>query len=278
MVNFPNAKINLSLNIIEKRADGFHNIESVFYPLNWCDALEIIENKNYSTGSEKCDLEISGIEIPGDLKDNLIRKAYDLLSLKRELPPLQVHLHKIIPMGAGLGGGSSDAAFFIKLVNLQFQLNITPEEQKAVAARLGSDCAFFIENKPVFASGKGDQFEHIAVALTGYRIVVVYPGIHSNTALAYSRVVPKQPEHDLKDILWNRPIGQWKECLKNDFEESVFSHFPEIRELKELLYKKGAIYASLSGSGSSVFGLFPTDKQTSLKFPANYKIYECVAT
>lgn len=272
MVSFPNAKINLGLNIVEKRNDGYHNIETVFYPINWCDSLEIIENKANGQSIHKCNLHTSGIKIEGDVTDNLIIKAYDLLSQKKEIPELNVYLHKAIPMGAGLGGGSSDAAHFISLLNQQFNLGIAKSELIATAEKLGSDCAFFMENKPVYATGKGDQFEPVSISLKGYRLVVIFPGIHSNTKLAYSRVKPQKPGYDLQKDLAAQPVDQWKNFLKNDFEESVFFHFPEIKELKDYLYENGATYASLSGSGSSVFALFPLTHKQQLNFKEHYKV------
>lgn len=275
MVNFPNAKINLGLNITEKRSDGFHNIETVFYPINWCDSIEIIENKNYRAGDSFCNLKVSGISVDGDSQDNLIVKAFNLLSSDNEIPPLKVYLHKVIPMGAGLGGGSSDAAFFMKLLNQQFDLKISDSNLKYEAAKLGSDCAFFVENTPVYAQGKGDEFLPINISLGGHKIVVVYPNIHSNTKLAYSRVVPKKPFYELKDTITKGP-DSWKEKLTNDFEDSIFHHFPEINELKDLFYKHHAIYASLSGSGSSVFGIFKSDQLINMQLPSHYKSFESI--
>ncbi|MDP2386480.1 MAG: 4-(cytidine 5'-diphospho)-2-C-methyl-D-erythritol kinase [Bacteroidota bacterium] len=276
MVNFPNAKINLGLNIIEKRQDGFHNIETVFYPIDWCDSVEVIENKKYRTGDLSCDLSLSGLIVDGNSQDNLIVKAFNLLRLRNEIPPIKVYLHKVIPMGAGLGGGSSDAAFFMKLLNQQFELKISDSNLKLEAAKLGSDCAFFVENKPVYAKGKGDEFSSIDVSLKDYKIVVVYPNIHSNTQLAYSRVIPKKPRYELKDIVLKGPLS-WREKLTNDFEDSIFHHFPEIKELKQLLYNHEAIYSSLSGSGSSVFGIFKSNQLVNLQLPPHYRSFESSA-
>ena len=276
MVNFPNAKINLGLNIVEKRRDGFHNIETVFYPINWCDSIEIVENKKYRSGELICDLKLSGLSVDGNTQDNLIVKAFDLLRVNYEMPPVHVHLQKEIPIGAGLGGGSSDAAFFMKLLNLQFNLQITDSNLKKEAAKLGSDCAFFIENKPVYAQGKGDEFSAIDVSLKGNKIIVVYPSIHSNTQLAYSRAIPKKPRYELKDVIMNG-LHNWREKLTNDFEDSIFHHFPEIKELKQLLYNHKAIYSSLSGSGSSVFGIFKSDQQVNLQLPPHYRSFESIA-
>lgn len=261
MITFPNAKINIGLNIIEKRDDGFHNIESVFYPVNVCDALEVIENTE--EGAERFTFTSSGIEIPGDATDNLCYFAYHLVSQDYPVPAVKVHLHKHIPIGAGLGGGSSDAAFFIKLLNDKFELGISWGEMHHYARQLGSDCSFFVSNKPSFAEGRGDQYESMKLDLSKYYVVLVYPNIHVNTAKAYSGVIPKLPSRSLENDILNLPIEQWKEFIHNDFEDSIFSQFPEIKNIKEKLYSKGAIYSAMSGSGSTVFGIF--DKSTDLK-------------
>lgn len=270
MICFPNAKINLGLNITEKRSDGFHTIETVFYPITWCDALEAIENKSYRAGQEKLSLTISGATVYGDTRDNIINKAYNLLEVKFKLPPIKAHLHKVIPMGAGLGGGSADGAFFIKLLDEKFNLNLSIEEQVSFAKQLGSDCSFFIENKAVFASGKGDVFTPVPINLSAYCIVVVYPAIHSNTALAYKGVVPAKPQKSIKEIIL-QPISTWKNTLINDFEINLFAQYPELRSIKDALYNKGAIYASMSGSGSALYGIFEKGMDiTDFNFPANY--------
>ncbi|HEX7412662.1 MAG TPA: 4-(cytidine 5'-diphospho)-2-C-methyl-D-erythritol kinase [Bacteroidia bacterium] len=274
MICFPNAKINLGLNITEKRSDGFHNIETVFYPINWCDALEAIENKSYRAGQEKLGLTISGVSIDGNATDNIINKAYILLDAKFKLPPIKAHLHKVIPMGAGLGGGSADGAFFIKLLNEKFNLNLSIEEKINYARQLGSDCPFFIENKAVFASGKGDVFTPVTVDLSPYYIMVVYPAIHSNTALAYKGVTPAKPEKNIKEIIL-QPISTWKNTLKNDFERNLFTQYPELRSIKDTLYNKGAIYASMSGSGSAMYGIFEKDIIVKdFNFPTDYLIWK----
>lgn len=262
MIIFPNAKINIGLNIVEKRSDGFHNIESVFYPVPLCDALEIVENKE---GSEQIIFSSSGIEIPGDTSDNLCVKAYHLISQEYALPKIKVHLHKHIPIGAGLGGGSSDAAFFIRLLNEQFELGLEWGEMHHYARQLGSDCSFFVSNKPAFAVGKGDEFESLSMTLLGYHIVLVYPNIHINTAKAYSGVKPKKAIRSLEDDALNLPIEDWKDAIHNDFEDSIFPQFPEIKAIKEKLYSLGAAYAAMSGSGSTLYGIFkePTDLKKS---------------
>lgn len=252
MISFPNAKINLGLNITEKRPDGFHNIETVFYPIGWNDALEIIEQ---STSSEEFSLHLSGIPIAGKTEDNLLYKAYQILKKEKNLPSLDVYLHKAIPMGAGLGGGSADAAFFVNLINERFDLGFNEEQRMNIARQLGSDCAFFIKNKPVFAFEKGDLFKEIDLDLSQYQALVIYPNVHSNTKEAYSLVKPSVPSKPILEIL-KQPVTTWKEDLKNDFENSIVSKYPLVKEIKQELYKQGALYASMSGSGSAVYGIF----------------------
>lgn len=252
MICFPNAKINLGLNVTEKRADNFHNIETVFYPIGWADALEIIETPG--TGTEFT-LNLSGIAIQGAVEDNLLYKAYQLIKQRRALPSITVYLHKALPMGAGLGGGSADAAFFINLLNQQFRLNLTETERLEIARPLGSDCAFFIHNKPVFAYQKGDVFSALHLDLSNYYLAVIYPNIHSNTKDAYSLVKPAKPLKSVAEII-TQPVSTWKQDLVNDFEASIFHKYPAVKKIKEDLYKAGAVYASMSGSGSAVFGLF----------------------
>ncbi len=261
MITFPNAKINIGLNIIEKRNDGYHSIESVFYPIGLCDALEVIENNE--AGNERIVFTSSGIEIPGNANDNLCWFAYHLVATDYHLPNVKVHLHKNIPIGAGLGGGSADAAFFIRLLNDKFELGISWGEMHNYARQLGSDCSFFISNKPAFAEGRGDQYESMKLDLSNYFIALVYPNIHINTAKAYSGVIPKPPTRSLENNILNLPIEQWENFIHNDFEDSIFPQFPEIKKIKEQLYLSGAVYAAMSGSGSSVYGIFK--KQTNLK-------------
>lgn len=270
MICFPNAKINLGLNIVEKRLDGFHNIETIFYPIAWCDALESVENKDFQNGNNKLQLSVSGLLVEGKTQDNLIAKAYNLLDASYNLPPIKAHLHKVIPMGAGLGGGSSDAAFFIKLLNDKFSLGISINEQINFAKQLGSDCAFFIENKPVYAIEKGDVFAETKIDLTRYYIVVVYPAIHSNTALAYKGVVATKPERNIREIV-SGDIQNWQTDLKNDFEKNIFLQHPELDKIKNTFYSAGAWYASMSGSGSAVFGIFKNEPDIKeFHFPPTY--------
>ena len=254
MIVFSGSKINLGLNVLERRNDGFHNLETVFFPIKWNDALEVIE----STDSQSIKLIFSGYPIAGAENDNIIVKAYDLIRKSYSVPAVKVHLHKNIPMGAGLGGGSSNASSFINLMDAKFDLKIPLSKKLEFAKQLGSDCAFFIENKPVFAKEKGDVFELVNVDLNNYYILVVYPNAHSNTKMAYQGVTPKKPQLSVKTIIETKPVEEWRTLLVNDFESSVFKNLPQIKDLKQKLYDAGAIYASMSGSGSAVYGIFRT--------------------
>jgi 4-diphosphocytidyl-2-C-methyl-D-erythritol kinase len=261
MICFPNAKINLGLNITKKREDGFHNIETIFYPVGWNDALEVLSvdpSTPLRVTKEEFNLHLSGLAISGNLEDNLLYKACQLIKQTKTLPAIDVYLHKTLPMGAGLGGGSADAAFFINLLNEQFALNFSETERIDIAKQLGSDCAFFIKNKPVFASQKGDVFTDIELDLSHFYIAIVYPNVHSNTKEAYSLVKPQQPNKSLLDVI-KQPISTWKIDLINDFEKSIFNLYPIVEKTKNDLYNLGAVYACMSGSGSAVFGLFETE-------------------
>lgn len=256
MIAFPNAKINLGLNITGKRSDGYHNIETVFYPIPLEDALEI----NLAVNSrDKFTLRQSGIAIDSKPEDNIVAGAYRMLDEKFHLPPINIHLFKHIPSGAGLGGGSSDAAFMLKLLNDMFSLNLSIEDLEHYAAGLGADCAFFIQNRPTFAEGIGNLFSPVSLSLKNYQLVVIKPGTFVSTKAAFAHIKPRKPKYSLKEII-SCPITEWKELMVNDFEESVFPEYPEIGEIKEKLYQQGAVYASMSGSGSSVFGLFPIEE------------------
>ena len=252
MIHFPNAKINLGLNITSKRNDGYHNIETVFYPIGWSDVLEVISPKE---GSNRFNLHLLGREIDCPPEKNLIWKAWNLLNNDYSLPPADFYLRKVIPFGAGLGGGSSDAAHTIMLLNEWADLRLSNEEMARYASKLGADCSFFIYNKPLFASGIGNCFEQIELSLKGYYIILVKPAIFVSTQEAYSLVEPKQPTVLLKEIV-RHPVEQWKNEMVNDFEQSVFARYPAIATLKQVMYDCGAVYASMSGSGSSVYGLF----------------------
>ena len=252
MITYPNAKINLGLHIVEKRPDGYHNLETVFYPINLQDALEVTKLE----GEGEYTLKVSGVPIEGEPENNLVVKAYRLL--KKDFPdmePVNIHMYKHIPTGAGLGGGSADAAFMIRLLNEKFNLNLNTEKMEKYATELGADCAFFIQNKPVFATGIGNIFEPINLSLKGYYIVLVKPDIFVSTRDAFANILPMHPSQSLKEIA-RMPIETWRATMKNDFEESVFIKFPEIAAIKDKLYDMGAIYASMSGSGSSIYGIF----------------------
>ena len=252
MITFPNAKINLGLNIVEKRSDGYHNLETIFYPVSIEDALEITPLHNAEV---KYNLHQAGLAIAGDAESNLVVKAYKMLDADFGLPAVDIHLLKNIPSGAGLGGGSADAAFMLKALNEEFGLQLSYETLEMYAARLGADCAFFVRNQPTYAEGIGNIFSPITLSLKGYQIVLVKPDVFVSTRDAFSQIKPRRPKKSLKDIV-AQPIETWKDEMVNDFEESVFPQFPAIEEIKKELYKQGAIYASMSGSGSSVFGIF----------------------
>lgn len=253
MLLFPNAKINLGLYVTGKRKDGYHQIETCLFPIPLYDALEIILAKKTVFSS-------SGINIPGDEKDNLILKAYRLLKKDfNDLPPIAIHLHKAIPVGAGLGGGSADAAFALKLMNKLFYLHLEDWFLQDYAAQLGSDCPFFIENTPKIATGRGEILHPVELDLKGRWLVLVNPNMHIGTKEAYEGLTPKPPKRDLRAILSNSAL--WKEQLVNDFEVSIFRRYPEIKAIKESLYGQGAFYSAMSGSGSTVFGLFDQEPQ-----------------
>lgn len=253
MITFPNAKINLGLNIIEKRPAGYHNLETIFYPINLQDALEVTRREN---NDKEYTLHISGAPLEGEPEDNLVVKAYKLL--KKDYPgllPVDIHMYKHIPAGAGLGGGSSDAACMIKLLNDKFSLGLSTERMEEYAVKLGADCAFFIRNKPVFATGIGNLFEPVELSLKGYHIILIKPDIFVSTRDAFAEIKPVRPAVSLKEIV-KQPMETWKNSMKNDFEDSVFKKFPEIAAIKDELYDLGAVYAAMSGSGSSVYGIF----------------------
>lgn len=252
MIIFPNVKINLGLNITGKRPDGYHNLETVFYPVPLEDALEVTVRND---AKQKFSLHQSGIEIAGEPETNLVVKAYLLLDREFGLPPVDIYLYKHIPSGAGLGGGSADAAFMLKLLTNQFALNLSDEKLEEYAATLGADCAFFIRNRPTFAEGIGNIFSPVSLSLSGYQLVLVKPDIFVSTREAFAKIRPRLPEHSLKEVI-TRPVCEWKGRMVNDFEESVFPQYPAIGEIKEEIYRQGAVYAAMSGSGSSVFGLF----------------------
>ncbi len=325
MVVFPNCKINLGLNILCKREDGYHDLETVFYPILLNDALEVVREQLTADRLQITDdssedevnikstlhnerltvnrlqitddlsediitntqstlhnqqltvngirLTTSGLPINGDDDNNLCVKAYYLL--KKDfpfLPLIQMHLHKVIPMGAGLGGGSADGAFALKLLNDTFHLNLSSEQLIAYALQLGSDCPFFILNKPCFATGRGEVMEAIELDLSAYQFVIVNPQIHIGTGWAFGNITPKIPEQSIKDIIY-QPINTWKDLLINDFEQPAINHYPKIGNIKAELYNHGAIYSSMTGSGSTVFGIYEKGREIELSFPKHYFVH-----
>jgi 4-diphosphocytidyl-2-C-methyl-D-erythritol kinase len=267
MIVFPNAKINIGLNITGKRPDGYHDLQTVFYPVAIRDALEVIVHK---IPGEPVVFSGSGISILGKPGDNLCLKAFWLLKEDfPQIPPIKMHLHKSIPMGAGLGGGSADAAFTLQLLKAKFELNISTDQLISYALQLGSDCPFFIFNKPCYATGRGELLEEIDLDLAAWKMLIINPGIHINTGLAFSNIKLGEPPAHLKEAI-RQPVTQWKDCITNDFENPVFTQFPEIRTIKDQLYANGAIYASMSGSGSSVYGIFDKDRLPEINFPRHY--------
>lgn len=248
MLAFANAKINLGLHVTGKRADGYHNLETVFYPVKVYDVVETLDADTLS-----CTIE--GIDIPGAAEDNICLKAYHLLKKDIDLPAQHICLLKNIPIGAGLGGGSADAAFLIRLWNEKFRLSLSEGQMENYARQLGADCAFFIRNKPAYAIGKGDEFSEISIDLSPYFLVLVKPPVHVSTAEAYDGINTAIPVTSLKDLI-HLSLSEWKVKLHNDFEDSVFLKYPEIERIKTILYQEGAIYASMSGSGSCVYAIF----------------------
>ncbi len=253
MVLFPNCKINLGLHILNKREDGFHNLETVFYPVGLKDALEIIPSHNPGNPIE---FTTTGLAVDGNAADNICVKAYQLIKKDfPQLPAIKMHLHKATPMGAGLGGGSADGAFTLQLLNKKFNLNLSAAQLLNYALQLGSDGPFFISNKPCYATGRGEILKEITVDLSNYKIVLVNPGIHINTGWAFTQLTPALPPKSIATIV-AQPITTWKEELYNDFEKPVFEKYPVIKNIKESLYAAGAVYAAMSGSGSTLFGIF----------------------
>lgn len=276
MVSFPNCKINLGLNVVRRRADGYHDIETIFYPLPVYDVLEIITVQN-SENSEPV-FTLSGLPVDGGASNNLCMKAYMLL--KKDfpgLPAITMHLHKAIPLGAGLAGGSADGAFTLQLLNKKFQLQIAQERLLQYALQLGSDCPFFIFNQPCFATGRGEQLQPLLLNFSGYKIMLIHPGIHISTQWAFSQIIPQSPVQSIKEII-NQPIETWRHhALKNDFEQSVLQQYPELLHIRNTLYDAGALYAAMSGSGSSFYGIFPEKILIpDLLLPQHYFVRECI--
>ncbi|MBC7936441.1 MAG: 4-(cytidine 5'-diphospho)-2-C-methyl-D-erythritol kinase [Rhizobacter sp.] len=267
MVTFPNAKINIGLNILSKRGDGYHNLQTVFHPIQLKDALEIIDAPEQA---QQLSFSSTGLMINGNDQDNLCIKAYHLL--KKDFPEItsvKIHLHKAIPMGAGMGGGSANAAFMLIGLNKKFKLHLSKEQLMSYALLLGSDCPFFIFNETCFATGRGEIMDPIEVDLSPFKILIVNPGIHVNTRMAFSEINIGENNADLKQLI-QQPIGLWKDTIFNDFENPAFAQYSEIALIKDLLYKNGALYAAMSGSGSTVYGIFDGENQPSIGFPAHY--------
>jgi len=260
MILYPHTKINVGLSVIGKRPNGFHNIETVFYPIPLCDILTV---ESACRGracprplTHRPEFVCEGIKLPNnEPDDNLCCKAYQLVDADFNLPPTRIHLRKIIPVGAGLGGGSSDAVFVLKALNDLYQLQLSNEKMTEYASQLGSDCAFFLQNTPAFGTGRGDKLEPVSLSFSDYRIFLVKAPVFVSTAEAYSSVIPQKASNYLPDIL-KEPVSNWRQTVFNDFEEFVFKKYPEIGNIKERLYREGAIYASMSGSGASVYGIF----------------------
>ena len=267
MVSFPNCKINLGLRVTGKRADGYHDIETVFYPLPIQDALEIIT----ATGQETR-FSQSGKSIPGPSTDNLCLKAYQLVKEDfPDLPPVWIHLHKAIPAGAGLGGGSADASFTLMALNKKYQLELNEKKLSDYAIAIGSDCPFFLKNQPALGSGRGEKLVPVDLDLSAYRFVIVNPGIHISTAWAFSQIKPAIPADSLSDII-RKPVSEWRDKLVNDFEKVVEDKHPEIKSIREALYNQGALYAAMSGSGSTVYGIFEKGADLKPAFPDHYYV------
>ena len=267
MVVFPNCKINIGLYITGKRPDGYHDLATVFFPLPLKEVLEIIATDKPGGVVE---FTSTGLPVSGEADDNLCVKAYHLLRKDfPAIPSILMHLHKAIPMGAGLGGGSADAAFTLQLINDKFNLGLDEQALQEYALQLGSDCPFFIQNKPCFATGRGELLQPIDLDLSAYHFLLVNPGIHVSTAEAFSKISVSQKGDELKKHI-TQPVETWQQHISNDFEGPVVELYPEIAAIKQQLYDAGAVYASMSGSGSSVYGIFKAETRPQLNFPAHY--------
>lgn len=264
MLCFPNCKINLGLYVVHRRGDGYHDIETVFYPLQFNDVLEAVPGV-------ETHLHTSGLAIPGKSEDNLVWKALQLLQARfpDRIPPLDIYLHKVLPMGAGLGGGSADGAFMLSLLNDQFELKLNKKKLAELALQLGSDCPFFIYNTPQFAYGRGEQMSDIPVNLSAYSIQLICPQVHVSTRLAFQMIKPRPAPFDLRQ-LHSLPVTDYKACISNDFEAPVFQQHPVLADIKEQLYRRGALYAAMSGTGSTVFGIFPKSKKAEIKADVSF--------
>lgn len=271
MIAFPPAKINLGLRVVRKRDDGFHDLQTIFLAIPLCDILELVPNTDNPSASMPL-FSSSGLTVDGPPEQNICLRAYQLL--KRDfpaLPAVRMHLHKVIPMGAGMGGGSSDGAHTLRLLNQLAGLGLPVEQLEAYALELGSDCPFFIQGKPCYAEGRGERMVPVQIDLRGYTLVLINPGIHVSTAAAFRGIQPRQPERSLLDIV-KEPVSSWKGAMINDFEETIFPLYPAIAELRNMLYDAGAAFAAMSGSGSTVFGLFRNGAPALPPLPAAYTV------
>lgn len=267
MIVFPIAKINLGLNVVERRSDGYHNLETVFYPVHIKDALELTTMDERFPSEVDCDIKVTNLSVEGDEQRNLVVRAYKMLKQDfPTLPRIHTHLYKGIPTQAGMGGGSSDCAYTIIALNAMFALGLSEQQMIDYAARLGADCAFFILSHPAYAEGIGEQLQPISLDLSSYFIAVVRPDIPVSTREAFSLIKPAMPQKNCRDVVM-QPIETWREDLRNDFEQCVFTLYPEIGAIKKRLYDLGAVYAAMSGSGSSVFGLFRKEIKIGEHFP-----------
>lgn len=273
MITFPIAKINLGLNVVERRPDGYHNLETVFYPVPISDALELTIMNTKFPSTVDCDIKVTNLEVEGDEQRNLVVRAYQLLKQDfQQMPRIHAHLWKGIPTQAGMGGGSSDCAYTIRLLNEMFTLGLSDEQMIQHAARLGADCAFFILSRPAYAEGIGELLQPISLNLSSYYIGIVRPNIPVSTREAFSLIKPQKPAKCCREVVM-QPIETWREELTNDFEQSVFTLHPEIGAIKQQLYDLGAVYAAMSGSGSAVFGLFQNEIDLAAHFPKDVFTY-----
>lgn len=274
MIIHPIAKVNLGLNVVERRPDGYHNLQTVFYPVNIKDALEVFPMAEDFPSTVDCDIKVTNIPVEDDEQRNLVVRAYNLLKQDfPTLPRLHAHLYKGIPTQAGMGGGSSDASAMLLLLNKAFQLNLSDDQLVSYATRLGADCPFFILNRPVYAEGIGEQMTPINLDLSDWYMAIVRPDIPVPTKEAFAHVTPAYPKKNCRDIVM-QPVETWRDELTNDFEQSVFAHHPELATIKEQLYQLGATYAAMSGSGSALFGLFR--QPISLHEPFNDMFTACI--
>lgn len=270
MLEFPNCKINIGLNVTSKREDGFHNIETIFYPLPWCDVLEIIPLRGVHSKPDT--LHLSGITVPGATDDNICLKAAAILRQDHsEITSLDIHLYKAIPSGAGLGGGSADGAFTLTLLNRIFELNLSALQLADYAIRLGSDCPFFINNTPCFATGRGEILEPVPLDLSPYTFVLINPGIHINTGWAFSQLTPEKPSQKLIDLI-KQPVSEWKNLIRNDFEMPVLKQYSQIAAIKNEMYTKGALFAAMTGTGSTVYGIFEKNIPEKIQWNNNHLV------